>query len=119
MILCPSGGERIHFGLRPTQTGFTFQTTDYRQAALVARLPVRPAAAVIHSAKGQRHPNVRATGKREKRRPLRAAWKIKFRGEDANDRALVAVDRNGFLQQRWITAKASLPKSVADQRNRR
>ena len=111
-ILCPPGGERIHFGLRLTQTGFSFRRPitarprSSRDCQFDQPLPSST------SAKGQRHPNVRATGKREKRRPLRAARKIKFRRKDANDGALVAIDGNGFLQQRWITAKASLPKSV-------
>ena len=119
MILCPSGGERIHFGLRLAQTGFTFQASDHRQTALVARLPVRPAAPVIRRAKAQRHPNVRATGKRKERRPLRSARKVKIRWKDADHRAPLAIDGNGLPQQRGIVAEPALPQSVADQRNRR
>src|SRR5438552_7777619 len=119
MILCPSGGERIHFGLRLAQTGFTFQASDHRQTALVARLPVRPAAPVIRRAKAQRHPNVRATGKRKERRPLRSARKVKIRWKDSDHRAPLAIDGNGLPQQRGIAAEPALPKSVADQRNRR
>src|SRR6266496_3530201 len=112
MILCPSRGERIHFGLRLAQTGFTFQASDHRQTALVARLPVRPAAPVIRRAKAQRHPNVRATGKRKERRPLRSARKVKIRWKDADHRAPLAIDRNGLPQQRGIAAEPALPPSA-------
>src|SRR5205809_7215179 len=119
MVICLPGGKGIHLGLRLTQAGSGFQASNHDQTALIARLPIGPASAVILRAKRQSQPNLGAARKREIRRPLCAARKIKLRRKDANDRALVAIDGNALAQQRGITAEMPLPKSVADQRNRR
>src|SRR5206468_7074593 len=117
MVISLPGGKGVHLSLRLTEAGSRFQASDHDQTALIARLPVQPASPVILRAKRQRQPNLGAARKREIRRPLCAARKIKLRWKDANDRALVAIDGNALAQQRRITAEAPLPKSVADQRD--
>src|SRR5439155_24612590 len=107
----------IQLGLPLAQIRFGLQTSNRDQTALLARLPVGPASSVIRRAKSQRQPNLGPAGKREIRRPLGAARKIKLRRKDANDRAFVSIDGNALAQQRRITAEAPLPKSMTDQRD--
>src|SRR5262245_59782816 len=89
-----TGGKGVQLGLRLAETDVAFHAPDHDQTALDARLPVRPARSVIARAKAQRQPNLCATRKGVEGGPLCAARKIELRRQDANDRALVAVDGN-------------------------